>query len=65
MLDTSNKLWLHECNPILPIIDDDKIINQLNDINLSGIDLIKNTLNTQYIYIKHKNIKNNISISIQ
>lgn len=65
MLDTSNKLWLHECNPILPIIDDDKIINQLNKINLFGIDLIKNTLNTQYIYIKHKNIKNNISISIQ
>ena len=53
-LDISNKLWLHECNPILPIINDQKIINELNKIKLSGIDLIKNTLNNQFIYIKYK-----------
>mgnify|MGYP001318639328 CR=1 FL=1 len=53
-LDISNKLWLHECNPILPIINDQKIIYQLNKIKLSGIDLIKNTLNNQFIYIKYK-----------
>uniref|UniRef100_A0A6C0IVU8 Xrn1 N-terminal domain-containing protein n=1 Tax=viral metagenome TaxID=1070528 RepID=A0A6C0IVU8_9ZZZZ len=44
-VDIEKKLWFHECNPILPIIDDSKIITKITEITLNPIDKLRNTNN--------------------
>lgn len=50
-VDIEKKLWFHECNPILPIIDDSQIISKISKIQLSTIDKFRNTNNDSPILI--------------
>ena len=51
-IDIEKKLWFHECNPILPIIDDSTIINKISIINLNEINKFRNTNNASAIELK-------------
>lgn len=64
ILDTANKIWLHQCNPILPIINDSKIIQYLNKYKFVGLNFKKNTNNTKPSYIKKKTYEKNIFMTI-
>ena len=64
-LDRLNNIWFHECNPIIPILKDEQILNKLSDITLHGLDLYKNRLSNKPIYIRKAPIKQNIKIIIQ
>ena len=50
-LDIVNKFWFHECDPILPILDEKKIINILSKIKLNELDLDKNSIYNKNIVI--------------
>ena len=52
-LDMENKLWFHECNPIIPIINDKIILNKLSKLKLNNIDQSRNIISKEPIYL-HK-----------
>ena len=62
-LDTLNKYWLHECNPILPYVDDKFIINSIKEIQLNKFEKEKNTLVDEFILNK-MSVQRNVSLSI-
>lgn len=62
-LDTFNHYWFHECNPIIPNLNDNLILKKLSKIKLKNIDIIKNKITYNPIYI-HKP-KNNIKLIIE
>ena len=62
-LDTFNHFWFHECNPIIPNLNDNLILKKLSKIKLKNIDIIKNKITYNPIYI-HKP-KNNIKLIIE
>ena len=41
-LDTLNNIWFHECDPILPIFNEKKLLEHINTINLNDFDTMKN-----------------------
>jgi len=62
VLDNLNKTWLHECNPIIPILNDDIILNKCSNISLDNIETKRNTLTNNIIYINRQS--NNITLTI-
>ena len=64
-LDRLNRLWLHECNPIIPILDDDKILKIMSQIPLNSIDKEKNKISENVIYIMKPSLDRNITITIE
>ena len=63
-LDRLNHIWFHECNPIIPILKDERILNTFSPIKLNGLDVYKNRLSNQPIYIRKPIIKKNIKLTI-
>jgi len=51
-LDIENKVWFHECNPLIPIINDDYILNKLNEIELNKFDKLRNKISKNPIELK-------------
>ena len=50
-LDMENKLWFHECNPIIPIINDKVILNKLSKLKLNNIDQSRNIISKEPIVL--------------
>ncbi len=51
-LDTFNKLYLHECNPILPVINDSYILNIFKNLELTEFETNRNKISGLYIQKK-------------
>ena len=63
-LDTLNNIWFHECNPIIPILNDKKVLKILDSLKLDKIAKLRNKITDEDIYIKHKINSRNVYISI-
>ena len=64
-LDRLNHIWFHECNPVIPIINDEKILNILDKIEIDAIDNLKNTVTkSDYFIIDLNKKKKNITLSV-
>ena len=46
-LDTLNKIWFHECEPVLPIFDEKYLLDYIKKIKLSKFNSLKNNLETE------------------
>jgi len=62
-LDNLNKYWLHECDPIIPIINDNLIIDSIDKLSLNKFDMEKNTLIENFVFNK-PTVKRNVSLTI-
>jgi len=62
-LDTLNKFWLHECEPIIPNTNDNMVIEAINSITLNDFENEKNTLVDNYVFNKPI-VKRNVSLTI-
>lgn len=62
-LDTLNKYWLHECEPIIPNTRDNQVIECINALSLNNFDSEKNRLVENYVFNK-PSIKRNVSLTI-
>ena len=63
-LDLLNNVWLHECDPIIPTLQDDKILEVINKVNLNKIDSLKNKITNEPIYLYKPDIKRNVVLTI-
>lgn len=64
-LDLLNNIWFHECDPIIPIINDEKILKILGKVKLNKIDNLKNNItNSDYYIINLDKQQRNITLSI-